>query len=103
MLKTLVLSTKTKFCIRNQIFGQIYPESQNRGEVACYIRRDITFNFRDVSKGEVLNVLLISFSLKVKPFSVGIIYQPQMLTLMKKTILIGDFNTNLIYNNKCLL
>ena len=89
--------------------------NRNGGGAACYIRADLCFNRRNVFSNTIEHVFFDLLIPKVKPISIGIFYRPpnantfletfQNLIDFKKfeVYFLGDFNINLLLNNKFLL
>ena len=92
--------------------------NRNRGGVACYIRADLCFNRRNVFSSSIEYVFFDLLIPKVKPISIGIFYRPPNVNTFMETFLndlklidftkskvyfLGDFNMNLLQNNKFVL
>ena len=92
--------------------------NRNGGGVACYIRADLCFNRRNVFSNTIEHVFFDLLISKVKPISIGIFYRPPNANTFLETFqndlnlidfkkfevyFLGDFNINLLLNNKFLL
>ena len=92
--------------------------NRNGGGVACYIRADLCFNRRNVFSSSIEYVFFDLLIPKVKPISIGIFYRPPNVNTFLETFLndlklidftksevyfLGDFNINLLQNNKFVL
>ena len=92
--------------------------NRNGGGVACYIRNDLCFNRRNVFSDSLEHVFFDILIPKTKPISIGIFYRPPNANNFFETFLIdlkkvnfnknevyilGDFNVNLLQNNKFVL
>ena len=92
--------------------------NRNGGGVACYIRADLCFNRRNVFSNTIEHVFFDLLIPKVKPISIGIFYRPPNANTFLETFqndlnlidfkkfevyFLGDFNINLLLNNKFLL
>ena len=92
--------------------------NRNGGGVACYIRADLCFNRRNVFSSSIEYVLFDLLIPKVKPISIGIFYRPPNVNTFMETFpndlklidftksevyFLGDFNINLLQNNKFVL
>ena len=92
--------------------------NRNGGCVACYIRADLCFNRRNVFSSSIEYVFFDLLIPKVKPISIGIFYRPPNVNTFLETFLndlklidftksevyfLGDFNINLLQNNKFVL
>ena len=92
--------------------------NRNGGGVACYIRADLCFNRRNVFSNTIEQVFFDLLIPKVKPISIGIFYRPPKANTFLETFqndlnlidfkkfevyFLGDFNINLLLNNKFLL
>ena len=91
---------------------------RNGGGVACYIRTDLCFNRRHVFSNSIESVFFDLLIPKVKPISIGIFYRPPNVTnfleifrnnlklidfTKSEVYFLGDFNINLLLNNKFVL
>ena len=92
--------------------------NRNGGGVACYIRADLCFNRRNVFSSSIEYVFFDLLIPKVKPISIDIFYRPPNVNTFLETFLndlkligftksevyfLGDFNINLLQNNKFVL
>ena len=92
--------------------------NRNGGGVACYIRADLCFNRRNVFSSSIEYVFFDLLIPKIKPISIGIFYRPPNVNTFLETFLnglklidftksevyfLGDFNINLLQNNKFVL
>ena len=91
--------------------------NRNGGGVACYIRNNICFNRKTCISDNIENIFIDLLFPKTKPISVGIIYKPasqsqflqQMITefealdLDNEIYVLGDFNINLLFQDKYIL
>ena len=86
--------------------------------IVCYVRADLCFNMRYVFLNSIENVFFSLLIPKLKPFLIDIFYRPPnvntfletfvndlKLIHLKKTevYFLGDFNTNLLVNDKFVL
>ena len=92
--------------------------NRNGGGVACYIRTDLCFNKKDIFSNSIEHVFFDLLIPKVKPISIGIFYRPPNVNTFLETFIndlklvdfkksevyfLGDFNINLLLNDKFLL
>ena len=93
--------------------------NRHGGGVACYIRKDISFNvINDVFSKDIENIMFDILLPKTKPFTVGIFYRPpnqnnfvdkisidfnKLLPEEKEIYFLGDFNINILFNGKSIL
>ena len=91
--------------------------NRNGGGVACYIRNNICFNRKACMSDNIENIFIDLLFPKTKPISVSIICKPpsqtqfleQMITefealnLNNKVYVLGDFNINLLFQDKNVL
>ena len=86
--------------------------------IVCYVRVDLCFNMRNVFLNSIENVFFRLLIPKLKPFSIDIFYRPpnintfletfvnnlKLIHLKKtKVYFLGDFNINLLVNDKFVL
>ena len=98
----------------------ILRSNRNRygGGVACYVRADLYFNRRNVFSNSIENVFFDLLIPKIKPLLIGIFYRPPHVNTFLETLandlklidlketevyFLGDFNINLIVNDKFVL
>ena len=89
------------------------------GEVACYIRKSLSYNHQTSFCRNTESIFIDPFLLKSKPILVGVLYRPpdkpdfiehlnnslkeSNISNNQECYLIGDLNVNLLSGNKMLL
>ena len=89
-----------------------------RGGVACYIKNSICYNNRNIFSNGIENVFIDILLPRTKPFTVGVFYRPpnnndflkeiskdfsKLLPETNDIFILGDFNINVLCNNKSIL
>ena len=91
--------------------------NRNGGGVACYNRSDLCFNSRNIFSDSIEHIFFDLLIPKMKPTSIGIFYRPPNANNFLESIndlkqidfkkseayFLGDFNINLLLNNKFVL
>ena len=91
--------------------------NRNGGGVACYKRSDLCFNSRNIFSDSIEHIFFDLLIPKMKPTSIGIFYRPPNANNFLESIndlkqidfkkseayFLGDFNINLLLNNKFVL
>ena len=86
--------------------------------VACYVRADLCFNWRNIFSNSIENVFFDLLIPKLKPLSIGIFYRPPNVNTFLETFakdlklidlkenevyFLGDFNINPLVNDRFVL
>ena len=94
-----------------------FDRNRHGGGVACYVRNDLSFTRRNYFPRDIETIFIEIFLPNTNPMTVGIINLPPSQTsfletinedfvihdtINKETCILGDFNINLYFNNKCV-
>ena len=92
--------------------------NRNGAGVACYIRNDLCFNFKNIFSNSIEHIFFEVLIPKVKPIAIGILNRhpnendflnrfsndfQQIDSKTNEIYLLGDFNINLLQNGKFIL
>ena len=92
--------------------------NRNGAGVACYIRNDLCFNFKNIFSNSIEHIFFEVLIPKVKPIAIGILNRhpnendflnrfsndfQQIGSKTNEIYLLGDFNINLLQNGKFIL
>ena len=94
-----------------------FDRNRHGGDVACYIRSDISYKLNSFLPNEIENITFDILMPHTKPITTGIIYQsnqskfldifeenlPKLNSNNREICFLGDFNINLFENGKYVL